>query len=82
MYIKKLSGLGELSATGMYMETGIFVKEIKEDSPWHRRGVRANDVLLNIDEQDLENVHEAIENLKNDIKQIVIWRNQGKEILS
>ena len=81
MHMKKLSGIGELSATGMYMESGIFIKEIKEDSPWYRRGVRAKDVLLNIDGQDLMDVHEAMEVLKNDIKQMVIWREQGKRMI-
>lgn len=81
MLVKRLSGLGEISATGMYQETGIYVKEISRNSKWYRRGIRSNDVILYIDENEVMNVEHLAELINSDYKEIMIWREQGKRIL-
>lgn len=78
MKIKRLSGIEEISATGMYQETGIYVKEISEDSSWFEKGVRANDVLLYIDEKELKQVGQVLAALEDTYREITIWREQKK----
>lgn len=81
MKLKCLAGLGEMSATGMYKETGIFIKEIAEDSIWLKKGLREKDVILSIGEEEAVNLEKAtklLENLKGELR---IWRNQAERLL-
>jgi hypothetical protein len=78
---KVLSGLGELSATGMYMETGIFILQIKDDSHWFELGIRVNDVIIEVDGRILEEANHLIESLEMSPETLVIWREQGKKVL-
>ncbi|MFV0342541.1 MAG: right-handed parallel beta-helix repeat-containing protein [Anaerocolumna sp.] len=82
LQLKLLSGLGEVSATGMYQESGIYVIKVENDSFWNQRGICSNDVILTIDQEDIMDVKTGIDLLKRQPKEIVVWRGQGKRILS
>jgi hypothetical protein len=81
MKLKRLAGLGELSATGMYQETGIFIKEISTDSKWLKKGLREKDVILSIGNKEAVAVEETIRRLESFQGELRIWRNQRETLL-
>lgn len=78
---KNLKGLGEISATGMYQECGIYIRSIETDSSWYEAGIRANDVILSVDDRELDLVEDFIGALKGGASEFVLWRQQGKHIV-
>jgi S1-C subfamily serine protease len=46
--IKKLKGMGEMSATGMTSESGILITKINADSPLKGSGLKVNDVIIKV----------------------------------
>lgn len=81
MKLKRISGIGEISATGMYKETGVFVKEITSGSKWWNKGLREKDVILMIGEQEVTEVKETMKLLENYTGKLLIWREQGEKLL-
>jgi S1-C subfamily serine protease len=69
------------SATGMYKETGVFVKEITSGSKWWNKGLREKDVILMVGEQEVTEVKETMKLLENDTEKLLIWREQGEKLL-
>ena len=81
MKLKRLAGQGEVSATGMFKETGIFIKEITNGSKWWNKGLREKDVILAVGKQELVEVKEAIQLLEDGTGKLLIWREQGEKLL-
>ncbi|MGB8452513.1 MAG: right-handed parallel beta-helix repeat-containing protein [Anaerocolumna sp.] len=81
MRLKRLEGLGEVSATGMYKETGVFIKEVTSGSKWWNIGLREKDVILAVGEQEIAEVKEAMKLLENYTGKLLIWREQGEKLL-
>lgn len=79
--IKRLSGMSEVSATGMYEERGFYVISINESGKWYETGIRAHDVILEIDSKEVESISELETVVVENISGITVWRNQGKMML-
>lgn len=79
MKIKTLSGPAEMSATGMWQESGIYILQIDETNPWYTGGLRSNDVLLEVDGTPIHGVEDGIKMLNMCEKTVTVWRNQKKE---
>jgi hypothetical protein len=58
--IKKLSGLGERSATGMDAEKGVYVVAVAKGSKAERYGIKPNDVILKVDSKETNNTKDVI----------------------
>lgn len=81
MLIKNLAGPGEISATGMYQECGVYIQSIKKDSIWYEKGFHKNDVILSANDTDINRTEEWMVAAKKGIREAVIWRQQGKHII-
>lgn len=77
--VKNLSGIGEVSATGMSGEKGVFVPELPAGSALAKLGARERDVILSWNGRATDTVAE----LQDAVKEaptpaaLVVWRNQG-----
>lgn len=82
--LKKLTGLGERSATGMAAEKGVYVLDVKASSMAASLGLQKNDVILNVDSQVVNNVKDVITtysgSLWKGIVPFLVFRNQ-RELL-
>jgi hypothetical protein len=82
--IKKLSGLGARSATGMAEEKGVHVLDVKAGSQAAGYGFRKNDVILQVDEKVVINPKDVITNFSaskwKGAIDVLIFRNQ-KELM-
>jgi len=81
LHIKLLAGLGELSATGMYQESGIYVVKVDDGSSWSNK-IHKNDVIIAVDNEELKDVIKLIDYLKGSPMQLTIWRSQGKQVIT
>jgi hypothetical protein len=83
--IKSLKGLGEKSATGMWDETGVLIMEVPEESVMYHKGLRSNDVIIEMNGIPIKNVRQFRQELqKVDAKkevQLTVWRDQDKHTL-
>lgn len=79
---KALSGLGELSATGMYQEMGMIVLEVEPGSYWEKQGIVAQDVILEVGDQSVQTGEQLVALLNGKLEFLVIWRQQSKCIIS
>jgi hypothetical protein len=76
--IKKLSTLGERSATGMDATRGVLVLEVAVGSG-AAKFLQANDVILSFNHKQINKLHDLIEARKSVIRtntEVVIFRNQ------
>lgn len=76
--MKSLSGLGELSATGMYAQTGALLLEVAPDSKWHRAGLRPRDVLITVNSREVDSAETAEALLQGHVFLLTVWREQKK----
>ncbi len=80
--IKNLVGLGEVSATGMHDETGVFIIEAPKGSQLEKFGFKANDVIIDFWGQDTHNVERLFDHYENRLKNkktpLGVWRDQQK----
>jgi hypothetical protein len=80
--VKNLVGLGEVSATGMHDETGVFIVEVPKGSMLEKFGFKANDVILDFWGQETHNVERLMDHYKNRLKNkktpLGVWRDQQK----
>lgn len=78
--IKNLVGLGEVSATGMHDETGVFIVEVPVGSKMETCGFKTNDVILDFWGQETHNVKRLFElyegKLKDHKTPLGVWRDQ------
>ncbi|MCG8580606.1 MAG: PDZ domain-containing protein [Bacteroidales bacterium] len=78
--IKNLVGIGEISATGMHDETGVFVIEVPKGSTLEKFGFKVNDVILDFWGQETHNVERLMDHYENRLKNkktpLGIWRDQ------
>lgn len=81
MILKRLKGLGEMSATGMYEEKGILVKAISPESRWRKRGLRERDVILSVNGRETDDPKETVRLLSEEAGNVKVWREQGLQIL-
>lgn len=81
MKLKRLTGLGEVSATGMFKETGIYIKEVTNGSKWWNKGLREKDVILAVGKHEVTEVKEAMKLLEDCTGKLLIWREQGEKLL-
>ncbi|MDN5202244.1 peptide-binding protein [Fulvivirgaceae bacterium BMA10] len=80
--VKNLTGMGEVSATGMFAEVGVLIQEVPTGSQLEKFGFKENDVIYEYWGGELENVSRLFKNYEGrprgvDIP-ITILRNQQK----
>lgn len=81
LLLKNLSTEGERSATGMDAVRGVYVVGMAAGSPLQQKSLKANDVILKVDNQTINNLKDFIEAIKtqgNSIR-LNILRNQLSE---
>lgn len=80
--IKNIIGLGEISATGLHDETGVWVMKIPAGSIAEKIGFQENDVILQWNDINIDTVDDLLTNYKktldNKTVTIAILRDQGK----
>jgi len=83
--LKKLTGLGERSATGMAEEKGIYVIDVKKESVAAKFGLQKNDVILKVDGQVVNNVKDVITTYTGSLWKgtvpFLIFRNQDEMVI-
>lgn len=79
--VKNLSGISEVSATGMQSETGVLVVESPSGSPLARLGLQRNDVLLSWDGRTISRIKDLESAVKTSPRPrtIVVWRGQSRQ---
>lgn len=83
--LKSLNTIGEQSATGMDTLRGVYVIQgIKKNQSDEVESLRANDVILKINDTDIDTVEDFLQNIPNISKpiELTILRNQNIEIIS
>ncbi len=69
--IKKLTGLGERSATGLSEEKGVYVQGVKPGSVAEKMGLKKNDVILKVDGKNVATNKDVIS-----LYQDAIWKGK------
>lgn len=83
--IKNLAGLDEISAAGMYEETGVRVVEVPPDSAAAKAGLKPNNVILSCNGQPTDTVEALLAACqaaagKGKIK-LEVWRQGQRQIV-
>ena len=78
--IKKLSGIGERSATGMAEEKGVYVVDVIPGTTAYKFGLQKNDVIINVDGATVNNIKEVMTTYSGSrwkgSVELIIFRNQ------
>ncbi|MDP4290146.1 MAG: PDZ domain-containing protein [Bacteroidota bacterium] len=84
--LKKLSGLSEISATGMSKETGVLIVSLDAKSPLIKAGIQPMDVILKVNGNEINTVKEFLdyygaEAWSQQVKLTIFRNQQSQEII-
>jgi hypothetical protein len=81
--VRKVVGMGDVSAAGLASESGVVVVEVPEDSPAARVGLRAGDVVIKVDGKPVSTVGDLPTAERQSLQmRLEIWRNQRNATLN
>lgn len=79
--VKRIQGLGEMSAAGLPDEKGVMLVSVPDKSPAFQMGLRERDVLLKVDGRDLATAG-ALRALSGKSVQLVLQRDQRERTVA
>lgn len=80
LMLKTMETLGEQSALGYKVISGLIVQSIENDSPWKDK-INVNDLMIGCNGKEICTIEDLKKITTNSVESIKVWRTQGEIIL-